>query len=185
MASDPHYQPITAEEFLAMDFRSDRKFELVGGVIQMMTGGSETHAWVQGNITAWLRQALRGSGCRSYGSEMGVYVGPNDIRYPDASIFCGPRPEQGAKTLALPNPVVVIEVLSPKTGQYDQGSKLNEYRSIESVELVGFIDPVNELVRSIRRVEPGQWLETMFSGRDLELAPLGLTIPHTEIFARD
>lgn len=185
MATDPRYQPITAEQFLAMDFGTDRKFELVDGVIQMMTGGTETHAWVQNNITAWLRQALRGSGCRSYGSEMGIYIGPNDIRYRDASIHCGPRPEHGANVRALTSPVVVIEVLSPTTAQYNQGSKLEEYRAIESVELIGFIDPANELVRSVQRVKPGGWLDTMFAARDLELTPVGLTVPHTEIFAND
>jgi Uma2 family endonuclease len=151
----------------------------------MMTGGTETHAWIQNNITAWLRQALRGSGCRSYGSEMGIYVGPNDIRYPGASIHCGPRPDHGANVRALPSPVIVIEVLSPTRAHYDQGSKLEDYRAIESVELIGFVDAANELVRSIRRVKPSGWLDTMFAARDLELTPVGLTIPHAEIFARD
>lgn len=44
MASEPQYRPITADEFLAMDFGSDRKFELNNGVIRMMTGGSSDHA---------------------------------------------------------------------------------------------------------------------------------------------
>jgi Uma2 family endonuclease len=185
MATDPLYQPITVEEFLTMDFGTDRKFELSNGVIQMMTGGTETHAWVQSNVAAWLRVALRGSGCRSYGSEMGIRISETDVRYPDVSVHCGSRPEHGANVKALATPIVVIEVLSPSTATYDQGTKLEEYKALPSVELVGFIDPVNELVRSVRRIAPSGWLDRMFSASDLELTPLGLVIPHAEIFARD
>lgn len=185
MATDPRYQPITADEFLAMDFGSDRKFELSNGVIHMMTGGTEAHAWVQNSIAAWLRTNLRGSGCRPYGSEMGIRVSETDIRYPDISVHCGARPDSGDAVKALDAPVIVIEVLSPTTATYDQGTKLEEYRSLPSVELIAFIDPVNELVRTIRRLASARWLDSMFAAGDLELAPIGLTIPHAEIFADD
>ncbi len=184
MASDPLYEPITVDQFLAMDFGTDRKFELANGVIQMMTGGTETHAWVTNNVTAWLRPKLRGSGCRSYGSEMGVRVTDFDVRYPDVSIYCGPRPEHGANVKALLEPVVVMEVLSPTTATYDQGTKLDEYRSLPSVKLIAFIDPINELVSVHSRIESG-WLVLTPKVRDLDLTPLGLTVPHAEIFARD
>ena len=185
MATDPLYSPITADEFLAMDFNTDRKFELSNGVIHMMTGGSELHAWVQGNLHSWLRTKLRRSGCFPYGSEMGVRIGPNDVRYPDISVHCGSRPDHDDNVRALASPVVVIEVLSPSTTTYDQGTKLEEYKSIDSVELIGLIDPVNELVRSVRRIKPSKWLDTMFAATDLDLVPLGFIIPHAEIFARD
>ena len=44
MRLDPAYRKITADEFLAMDFGTDRKFELDDGVIVMMTGGTEPHS---------------------------------------------------------------------------------------------------------------------------------------------
>ena len=74
-----------------MDFGTDRQFELHAGVIYMMTGGSERHAWVQGNIHSWLRARLRGSGCRPYGPDMGVRVSDTDVRYPDVSVYRSPR----------------------------------------------------------------------------------------------
>lgn len=184
MATDPRYQPITADQFLAMDFGTDRKFELSDGVIHMMTGGTELHAWVSLNLTSWLRSALRGSGCRPYGSEMGIRITDVDVRYPDASIFCGPRPEHVAAVKALTDPSIVIEVLSPTTAMYDQGTKLDEYRSLPSVQLIAFIDPVNEFVTTHRRSADG-WLIDMPKVRDLSLGIAGLAIPHAEIFARD
>lgn len=185
MASEPVYQPITADDFLEMDFKSDRKFELSNGVIRMMTGGSEPHAWVQGNILTWLRTRLRGSGCFPYGSEMGVRLSEVDVRYPDVSVRCAPRPQNGLGVRALDAPTLVIEVLSPSTANFDQGAKLQEYQSIASIELVAFVDPESEQVRTLRRLDHLDWTDSKFAAVDLDLTPLGLVMPHAEIFARD
>ncbi|HEX8413146.1 MAG TPA: Uma2 family endonuclease, partial [Sphingomicrobium sp.] len=111
MRHDPAYRPITADEFLQMDFGTDKKFELDNGVIYMMTGGTEPHAWVQGAIHTWLRQRLRGSPCRPYGSEMAVRISETDVRYPDISIYCGPESRDALRNVkALHDPTVLIEV---------------------------------------------------------------------------
>lgn len=187
MRLDPAYRKITADEFLEMDFGTDRKFELEDGVIVMMTGGTEIHAWVQGNIFSWLRRHLRGSGCRPYGSEMAVQVSATEVRYPDVSIYCDPGPRDSyAEMRALTNPTAIIEVLSPSTTRLDQGTKLEEYQRIESVKTIAFVDPVNEMCRTVERLSARGWLDTIFSGTDgIAIPSLGLSIPHAEIFAPD
>lgn len=165
MRRDPAYRPITAAEFLEMDFGTDKKFELDNGVIYMMTGGTEAHAWVQGNIFVWLRTRLRGTGCRPYGPDMALRISDIDVRYPDISIYCDQPPREdlsGAKL--LDNPTVIIEVLSPSTTTFDQGTKLEEYRAIPSVRTIAFVDPVNELCRTMERQSKNGWLDHMFSG---------------------
>lgn len=186
MRADPAYRKITADEFLAMDFGTDRRFELHDGVIVMMAGGTEPHAWVQGNVFAWLRTRLRGTGCRPYGPDMAVQINDIDIRYPDISIYCDQPPRDDlTEARKLANPTVIIEVLSPSTTTLDQGTKLEEYRRLPSVRTVAFVDPVNEMCRTIERMPEG-WLDYIFSGtRGIEIPSLGLTIPHAEIFAHD
>lgn len=186
MRTDPAYQKITAEEFLAMDFNTDRKFELAEGVIVMMTGGTEAHAWVQLNIVSWLRQKLRGTGCRPYGSEMAIRVGETEVRYPDISIHCG-QPRDGLENAtALSAPTAVIEVLSPATAMFDQGTKLEEYKRVPSIRTIGFVDPVNEMCRTVERTSENGWLDHIFSGRGgIAIPTIDLIIPHDEIFARD
>lgn len=186
MRVDPAYRKITAEEFLAMDFNTDRKFELADGVIVMMGGGTEAHAWVQGNIHSWLRYKLRGTKCRPYGSEMAIRVSDTEVRYPDISIHCGGSREGLEEALALREPTAVIEVLSPSTTTLDQGSKLEEYKSVSSIRTIAFVDPANEMCRTVERISDAGWLEHMFSGAGgIEIPAIGLTIPHGEIFARD
>lgn len=186
MRTDPAYRKITAAEFLAMDFGTDRKFELEDGVIVMMTGGTEAHSWVQGNIFHWLRGRLKGSSCRPYGSDMGVEISETEVRYPDVSVYFNLPRDEVRERRALPNPVAVIEVLSPSTTTLNQATKLEEYKRIVSIRTIAFVDPINEMCRMVERQSQIGWLDTMFSGRTGIVVPtLDLVIPHDEIFARD
>jgi Uma2 family endonuclease len=187
MRTDPAYRLITAKEFLEMDFGTDKRFELHNGVIYMMTGGTHGHSWVQGNIFAWLRAKLRGTSCRPHGPDMALKVGENDVRYPDITIYCDQPPvAELAQSKLLENPTVIIEVLSPSTSTFDQGTKLEEYQRIASVRSIVFVDPANELCRTMERTGPARWHDQMFSGESGIVIPsLGLHIPHEEIFARD
>lgn len=183
MATDPHYRLLTAEEFLRIDFGPDMKAELDDGVIRMMGGGTRDHARVQANLLALVRGALRGSGCRPYGSDMAVRTQDRSVRYPDLTIDCGSasdRPED----LVLSDPRVIVEVLSPSTRQSDLNVKKNEYRAVLSVDAIVFIDVEQETLSVHQRIDGG-WTETVFAARDVVLPSLDLTIPHAEIFARD
>jgi hypothetical protein len=82
MIVDPAYRLIDAEEFLDIDFDSDRKAELDGGVIRMMAGGTRAHARVQANLMRVLGNLLRGSGCRPYGSDMAIKTDAYSVQFP-------------------------------------------------------------------------------------------------------
>ncbi len=186
MRLDPAYRKITADEFLNMDFGSDRKFELHDGMIVAMVGGLEPHSWVKGNIYSWLRTRLRGSRCRPYDSDFAVQVSDTQVRYPDVSVFCDQPPREDLRrTKALLDPTIVIEVLSPGTAAFDQGEKLAEYKGVPSIRTIAFVDPDAELCRTVERLEEG-WLDHIFSGtRGIVIPALDLTIPHADVFARD
>lgn len=187
MRYDPKYVPITVEQFLSIDFGSDKKFELVDGVIQMMTGGTRRHAHVASNIIIYLGKKLKGSGCIPYGSDMGIRTADTNLRYPDVSVFCGDagRSELDMELVAN-DPVVIFEVLSASTTRHDQGEKLEQYRAIGSLETIVFVDPQNEVTRVIQRLGPTSWRDDLFAApHDVALPRLDVTIPHGEIFARD
>ncbi len=184
MRADPHYQPITADAFLAMDFGTDRKFELVEGVIQMMTGGSAHHARVAGNIYFHLRTKLQGSPCRPFNSDMGVRVDAHNVRYPDIAVYCGNHGDwERGEDRAFDDPRVIFEVLSPTTTMIDQGTKLEEYRRLPSVDAIVFVDPVNRLTRVFRREQGDSWRDTTFAKpHDVDLPSIGVTLTESEIF---
>ncbi|AOH84072.1 hypothetical protein AWL63_08910 [Sphingomonas panacis] len=187
MRHEPAYQPITVETFLSLDFGTDKKFELVDGVIQMMTGGTRAHARVAINIISYLAQKLRGSGCRPYGSDAAIRIDDINLRYPDVSVMCEEPPLPETDTLKLfERPKVIFEVLSPSTEANDVGKKLDEYRRLDSIDTIVFVNPVSELARVVQRLGPTSWRDDLFAQpQDVALPSLGITLPHAEIFARD
>jgi Uma2 family endonuclease len=179
---NPAYRKVEVDEFLDMEI-GDAKAELVDGTIFMMSGGSEAHAAIAANIIIALGTKLRGSGCRPYGSDMAVRTGPNSIRFPDVSIYCSnPRTPGNAKKKLIGIPKVVFEVLSPSTASNDQIAKLTEYRALDGLETIIFVDPDNERVRPVGKEGGDDWLPT---GADLALDALGVTLTHEEMFSLD
>ena len=187
MRHDAIYQPITVEQFLEIDFGTDRKFELIDGTIRMMTGGTPAHSRVASNILAYLHARLRGSGCRAYNSDMGVRIRDDELRYPDVSVYCGdPASREREMQRAFDDPVVIVEVLSPSTSRIDENDKLASYRTLPSVDTIVFVDPERELSRVVQRLGPTSWRDDLFAQpHDVVLPSLDVTLPHDEIFARD
>jgi Uma2 family endonuclease len=187
MATNPQIYLVSADQFLAMEFGPDEKVELDNGVIRMMSGGTARHAKVQLNISAFLRLRLRGTGCSPYNSDMAARTHVLSVRYPDIAVYCGSQDSaENDKKLAFDDPVVVIEVLSPSTASHDQKDKLIEYRALGSVDTILFVDPEQERVRIVQRTSPEGWADNWIKqGEDVPLPALKLTLPHSEIFARD
>jgi Uma2 family endonuclease len=183
------YQPyrISADQFLAMEFGPDEKVELDNGIVRMMAGGTSRHAHIQGNISSFLRVSLRSTGCTPFNSDMAARTHDYSVRYPDITVYCGnPTAPEKDKAKAFTDPRVVIEVLSPSTSQHDQREKLAEYRDLASVDTILFVDPDAERIRVIQRTGPENWTDNwLASGSDVELPSLDVTLPHSEIFARD
>jgi Uma2 family endonuclease len=178
---------LKAADFLEIDFGPDRKAELDGGFIRMMAGGTRAHARVQANFMGELRNRLRGSGCRPYGSDMAIRIDDFSVRYPDLSVVCDtPSIPADDKQKAFDAPVVVIEILSPSTSAYDQSVKLKDYQSLASVDTIVFADPDTERCRIVQRIGPHGWRDERFDDPvDVALPKLNLTLVHAEIFARD
>jgi Uma2 family endonuclease len=184
-ASGPYR--ITVEQFLAIEWDdSDVKAELDNGVIRMMAGGTGTHARVQGNVFAALFAKLRGTGCRPYGSDMGVRTHDLALRYPDISVFCGRDGSDNDRLQAFDDPKLVAEILSPSTRRRDMERKLPEYRALPGLGHILYVDPEAETVRLFTRTGPRAWNEAEFSdGEAIDLTEFGLTLSWSDIFGRD
>lgn len=186
MAAQPELVLLTAEQFLAIEWGSDIKAELDNGVIRMMSGGTVARARVQMNLYRFLGSALRGSGCRPFGSDMAIRTHAGSVRYPDVSVDCGGDRDTPEDAKELGCPRVAIEILSPSTRRDDEGVKLGEYRLVPTIDTIVFIDPMAERLRVLQRTGPDDWSDRTYrEPADMPLPALGVTVPHAEIFARD
>ena len=177
------------EEFLAWEELQDERHEYVHGVVRMMTGGTAHHALIQANLVAELRDKLRGSPCRAFGSDLRVRVSRAETRFPDAMVVCALP--SGNDTITS-SPVLLVEVLSPSSAAVDLGDKVWSYPTIPSLEhylVLWQTAPRAELWSRSGATTPEGWTRRQFIGLetvvplpalaiDLKLADLyeGLTL---------
>jgi Uma2 family endonuclease len=97
--------------------------------------------------------------------------------YSDISVFCG-DPDLTDKQGTLDNPVLLIEVLSPSTRNYDRGDKFWHYRSITTLEEYLLVDSESIYVEHHQRQSKDEWL--LHEYRDLQstlqLKSIGVSI---------
>jgi Uma2 family endonuclease len=124
----------TLEEYIELEKSSEEKFEYYDGNVWSMAGASPKHEIIAGNTITALNNALRGRGCRVFGSNLKVKVPIYPpYRYPDVTALCNqPIYENFLGLEALTNPSLIVEVLSPSTEAFDLGDKFTYYKSIES-----------------------------------------------------
>jgi Uma2 family endonuclease len=114
------------------------------------------------------------------GDGMTVEIGDSDYE-PDAILYCGTRLPPGSMT--VPNPVVIVEVLSPSTSATDRAWKLREYFRLPSVRHYLIIWADTEQIVHHRRNDAGALETTVLTTGEIALDPPGIAITGEEIYA--
>ena len=177
-------QRMTAAEFLAWDAGQTIKHEFVGGDVFAMAGGEDRNATAAGNLYIALRQHLRGSPCRVYGSDVKLRVDTADsFFYPDLMVTCSAA--DAADRLIKREPVLVVEVLSPSTAAYDRGDKFASYRQLPSLAEYLLVDVDSRRCDLFRkRSDDGLWvLHPSAPGEGVQLASVDLAISAEALWA--
>ncbi|MGH6814621.1 MAG: Uma2 family endonuclease, partial [Hyphomicrobiaceae bacterium] len=103
-------KPVTIAEFDAfVDTQNhDTKYELIDGVIVMMTNPTGTHEQIAANIAAPLKLAMDARGCNTYIGGMRVQRSENvddtDKTIPDIVVHCSPV----SSLTYITDPIVVV-----------------------------------------------------------------------------
>ncbi len=80
---------LTPEQYLEIENNAEHKSEYVNGEVLAMAGAPIRHVGLVGNIGAAAMGRLRGSGCRTYSSNLRLRVKwANLFTYPDVMIVC-------------------------------------------------------------------------------------------------
>ena len=122
-------KPMTVEAFLSWEECQEERWEFDGLGPVAMTGGTNAHEAIGGNLRSLLLAALRGTPCAVRGPTLKIEASGR-IRYPDAFIFCSAARRHQT---VIADPVVVFEVLSQSTSRIDRIEKLREYQATPSI----------------------------------------------------
>lgn len=84
----------------------------------------------------------------------------------------------------LLNPVLLCEILSPTTENYDREEKFMVYQGIETFQEYLLVEQQRPQVTRYLRRPDGQWLRADISGLDsaVKLDSLSVTLPLSEIY---
>jgi Uma2 family endonuclease len=183
--AEPKLQRMSQDEFFAWQEKQDRLYELVDGIIvlplKMMTGASQAHDRAAVNIIAALHNQLRGGPCRPTTDDLAVRIPAGNIRRPDVTVECG---EARRRDLAVRDPRVVIEVLSPSTMSFDRFKKVLEYQTIPTLTHILLVDTEVPRIDVLTRAANETWTSTRYEGLDtkIDLPSIKASLSLAEVF---
>ena len=178
---------ITPEEYLEFERKADYKNEYLDGKIYAMSGVSRQHDWIESQLSFLIYQHLEGKDCHSYSSGMRVRIETRSVcTYPDLSVVCGQAQFTDPHVDTLTNPILLIEVLSPSTENYDRGLKAEIYREIPSLQELLLISQDRFKVELYRREPDGGWRLEEAKGLDasIELKSIAYTLRLSDLYKR-
>lgn len=180
---------VTPEEYLTMERNAETRHEYVNGEVFAMAGASVNHNLIVMNFGVHLYQQLEGTPCRACTQDLRVRVfnpkkraGENYV-YPDVLVVCGePELTDEHKDILL-NPVLIAEILSNSTGDYDRGDKFAMYRAIPSLRHYILVSQTQMVVEHFVRQDNGTWiLHPLDETGTLFLADLDVQIPVPKLY---
>jgi Uma2 family endonuclease len=178
---------ITSAEYLARERQSETKSEYFDGEIFAMAGASPEHVLIVTNVAGELRAQLRPRDCRVYSTDLRVKVSATGLyTYPDVIVVCGEPRFDDEQRDTLTNPMVIVEVLSPSTQDYDRGAKFEQYRTIPSFTEYVLIAQDKFHVEHCMRQPDGRWMlaETNRVEDRIQLESIGAALALQDVYEK-
>jgi Uma2 family endonuclease len=175
---------MTVDAFLAWDAPDGALWQLVNGVPVAMAPANGTHAVIQNEVGALLRNHLvaHRPRCRALGTPGVIPRLDSEEHFciPDIGVTCVPVP-RGA--VAIADPILLIEILSPgntlRTWQ-----NVRAYTTIPSVQEILVIRTGSVGVQLLRRAPDGTWPEVPLAieSGDVTLESIGFDVPVATLY---
>jgi Uma2 family endonuclease len=178
---------ITPEEYLAHEEGAEYKSEYLDGEVVSMTGGSINHNRIARNVLTIFAMGLQRSACEAFGSDMRLWVAAYRLyTYPDISVICGAPEFYADRNDTITNPVLIVEVLSPSTEDYDRGRKFQFYRTLPSLQDYLLIHQDMPLVEHFHKLSENRWVlsELQEMTTNLALESLNIELAFERIYER-
>lgn len=176
---------LSLEEYNQLEEQTGTRYEYHNGEVYAMAGGSPKHGIIAGNVIGLLQNRLK-KGCRVGSSDLKFYIESIDKSlYPDASVVCQPYQVSSQDRNALTNPMLLVEVLSESTANYDRGSKFHYYSELSSLREYVLIEQDSRKVETrYREAADQEWKLNWFEGEEASvlLRSMQATIPLAEFY---
>lgn len=183
----PALKYLTPEAYLAMEETAEVRHEYYQGEIFAMAGGSSNHNTIAGDVYTQMNLAFRDKGCIAYITDMRLWIKANGLfTYPDVMAVCGEPQFYENRNDTITNPVVIIEVLSKSTEEYNRVGKFKFYRSIPTLQEYVMIDQYSVHVEQYYLEAPNRWVLIEYNELSdiLKFAKIDFKISLQDIYRR-
>jgi Uma2 family endonuclease len=174
---------MSREAFLTwVDQQPSGRFERIDGIVVAIAPERASHNLRKGAVRDALRRAVRDAGltsCQIFGDGMTVQVENSDFE-PDALLRCGPIVPGDATQ--VPDPLILVEVISPDSGTRDRATKLRAYFRLSSVQHYLIVWPEEQRIVHHARLPNDDVATQVFVAGEIRLDPPGITIGVEEIY---
>ena len=137
------------------------------------------------DVARWNRyfgNHLDGQRCQPFTADIYVRIPSGNRRQADMGIDCGTPDDD---SMEADTPILVLEILSPTTRVFDRNDKLEEYRTVETLEYIVLVDPDQPQIRVYRRQADRSWSSERLAGLTavLDLPLLDFRVPLSSLYA--
>jgi Uma2 family endonuclease len=174
---------LSLADFLIWEERQETKHEFVAGSVVAFAGGTTRHHLIAAEILAAAVVHVRGSECLALGSDALIETATS-ARHPDVVVTCDGRDTRDLAQRTIRYPKLIVEVLCESTAALDRGAKLDEYRTLETLEEYVLIDSRRRWLETYRRLD-GAWVVSLPVARgSLRLESIGATLDLDDLYER-
>lgn len=175
----PH---MSSEEFLKFLDGAEGRYEFHLGEVLPREASTQRHNDIAFNIRSALRGLLPSSSCRVYGIEVTVEVaGGSRYVEPDVVVYCNEADRNAPK---IKHPLLVFEVWSEATEDYDRGRKFEYYRTNDSFAEYVMVAQERTYVEHHWKIERGIWQMQSYThlGAEIRLASIDAVLRLSVIY---
>ncbi len=183
--SSPARNEMDVDAFLAWADGRQGRWELRDGQPVMMSPERALHALTKYAAQESLKAGIQKAGlpCRMFPDGMTVRVAARTAFEPDALVVCPPPTD--LSVVEIPNPVIVVEVLSPSTAADDHGVKLDGYFSLAGVDHYLILDADRRVLIHHKRGQAGAIETRILRDGLIRFDPPGFEAEVAAFFAAD
>ena len=149
----------TPEEYLELEEKALYKSEYRNGEIIPMTGGTTNHNQIALNFASSLLYVIRGKKYRVFIGDVRLWIPEyREYTYPDVIVTDVKPIYAGKNNTTVTNPLLIVEVLSKSTKNFDQGEKFTFYRSIPQFKEYVLVEQNQYQVMHYSKTNEGEWI---------------------------
>ena len=152
-------QLYTIEQYFKLDTNSEERHEYINGEMIAMTGGTPNHNKIALNFASALNFGLKRQPLDIFVTDQRIWIPEKrNYTYPDVMVINQPIQYAENRKDTLINPLLIAEVLSKSTKNYDKDEKFAAYRTISSFQEYLLIDQYKTHLEHYIKTEPRHWL---------------------------